>query len=323
MTAHTDPRARVSTVTLLCVPILAAVGLWSYWTTLAAVANRWADDPQYSHGYLVPVFALYLLWLKRDRLRGQALHVNWYGLILLGVGIGLRLPGAYYKFDYLDQISLLPALAGLFLLAGSWPALRWSWPALAFLAFMIPLPHAVSVALSAPMQAFATTVSTFALQVVGLPAVAEGNVILLGDIPLGIVEACSGLRMLVVFFALSTAVAMLIRKPIWEKLLIACSAVPIALASNVLRITITGVCYETFGNHFGGELFHDVAGWLMMPLGLAFLGLELWVLKMLLIERTLEPTAAALPAPRTVYRTGQTPRREKKTPEPLPVPAEV
>ena len=122
------------------------------------------------------------------------------------------------------------------------------------------------------MQALATTVSTFALQVLGRPAIAEGNVILLNDIELGIVEACSGLRMLVVFFALSTAVALLIRKPLWEKWLLAGSAVPIALASNVLRITITGLCYDAFGNHYGGAFFHDVAGWLMMPLGLVFLG---------------------------------------------------
>src|SRR5215813_959038 len=109
---------------------------------------------------------------------------------------------------------------------------------------MIPLPHSLAHALSGPMQSFATVSSTFFLQVLGRPALAEGNVILLNDVELGIVEACSGLRMLMVFFALSTAVAMLIRKPLWEKLLIAGSAVPIALASNVLRITITGICYE-------------------------------------------------------------------------------
>src|SRR5205814_9373752 len=120
----------------------------------------------------------------------------------------------------------------------------WSSPAVSFPAFMGPWPHSASVAMSAPMQSFATTVSTFALQVIGRPAIAEGNVILLNDIELGIVEACSGLRMLVVFFALSTAVAMLIRKPLWEKLVIAGSAVPIALASNVLRITITGLWYD-------------------------------------------------------------------------------
>ena len=328
MTAHhvSTPDHRCETVsgpfhlraTLAIVAILGSAVLWSYWTTLGKIAWRWSEDPQYSHGYLVPAFALYLLWLRRDRLNLQTLNANWLGVGLLGLAAALRLAGARYHLEYFDHISLLPCCAGLFLLAGSWPALFWSLPAIAFLAFMIPLPHSLSLAMSGPMQSFATTVSTFALQVIGRPAIAEGNVILLNDIELGIVEACSGLRMLVVFFALSTAVALLIRKPLWEKLFIAGSAIPIALASNILRITITGLFYDTFGNHYGGAFFHDLAGWLMMPLGLVFLGIELWILKTLLIERSNEiPLPSQITMQRVtvnsggMYQSGQTPRREK------------
>jgi exosortase len=191
----------------------------------------------------------------------------------------------------------------------------------------VPLPHTVSLAMSAPMQTIATISSTFVLQVLGRPAIAEGNVILLNDIELGIVEACSGLRMLVVFYALSTAVALLIRKPLWEKLLLACSALPIALASNVLRIVITGLCYEVFGDHFGGAFFHDLAGWLMMPLGLIFLGIEMWILGTLLIERSSNEALAAQITlqrvevnPVALYRGNQTSRREKTVAEPEPTP---
>ena len=332
MTAPLDRTSRFSPSTLALLALLGLAALWAYWTTLGVMAARWADDPQYSHGYLVPVFAGCLLWLRRDRLAKQSIGINGLGLGLLVAALALRLAGAHYHFDYLDQISLLPCVAGLFLLVGSWPALFWSLPAVAFLAFMIPLPHSVSHALSGPMQSLATTVSTFLLQAVGRPALAEGNVILLNDIELGIVEACSGLRMLVVFFALSTAVAMLISKPLWEKLLIAGSAVPIALASNILRITITGLFYDTFGNHFGGALFHDVAGWLMMPLGLAFLGIELWILRTLLIEQTSRVTANPLATepldlnPVTLYSGKQGSRRKQAAeplPEPEPEPVEV
>ena len=333
MTAQPKPASNNSSAALVIIAFLGLSVLWSYWTTLGRVVGRWSEDPQYSHGYLVPAFALYLLWMRRDRLMRQTLSVNGLGLVLLGLAAALRLGGAYFSYEYFDQISLLPCCAGLFLLAGSWPALSWSWPAIAFLAFMIPLPDIVSLAMSAPMQSFATAVSTFALQVIGRPAIAEGNVILLNDIELGIVEACSGLRMLVVFFALSSAVAMLIRKPLWEKLFIACSAVPIALASNVLRITVTGLLYDTFGNHFGGAFFHDLAGWLMMPLGLMFLGIEWWILKTLLIERsTRRPLQSQVGLqlvevnPLALYRSGQAPLRERTpapepTPEPEPVPA--
>jgi exosortase len=327
MTAQLDRTFACSRFTLAAAAVLGAAALWCYWPTLGKMATRWGDDPQYSHGYLVPAFALYTLWLRREQLRFQKFTINALGLILITIGAALRLVGSRYHFEYLDQISLLPCCAGLIMLAGSWPAIAWAWPAVAFLAFMIPLPHSVSMALSAPMQSFATTVSTFALQVLGKPAIAEGNVILLNDIELGIVEACSGLRMLVVFFALSTAVALLIRKPLWERWLLALSAIPIALASNVLRITITGLCYDAFGNHYGGAFFHDAAGWLMMPLGLVFLGVELWILTTLLPQRC-ERVAAASPVssprleanPVALYRSGQTPRREKPVTVPVPEP---
>ncbi|MBI2806381.1 MAG: exosortase/archaeosortase family protein [Planctomycetes bacterium] len=318
MTAQPIPAPRIRAFSLTIVVLLIPACLWAYWTTLERIVARWTEDPQYSHGYLVPAFALYLLWLRRERLDAAALNANWLGTALLLIAAGLRLAGAHYSFEYLDQASFLPCCAGLFLLAGGWQAFSWSLPSVAFLAFMIPLPHSVSLALSAPMQGFATAVSTFALQVLGRPAVAEGNVILLNDIELGIVEACSGLRMLVVFFALSTAVAILIRKPWWEKLLIAGSAVPIALASNVLRITVTGLFYDSFGNHFGGALFHDVAGWLMMPLGLLFLGIELWILKTLLIEppsQTAQATRVTMQRfevnPLALYASEKPPNREK------------
>lgn len=262
--------------------LLAAALLWSYWPTLADICNRWNVDPSYSHGYLVPAFALWLLWLRRATLRAGEPSV--WGLGLIALALGLRLAGTYYHFGWFDQLSLIPALGGLFLMLGGWGTLRWAAPALAFLVFMIPLPHSVSQSLSGPMQNFATQSSTFFLQVMGQPALAEGNVILLEELELGIVEACSGLRMLVVFFALSTGMALLIRKPLWERMLVALSAVPIALASNIVRITVTALVYQQMGAEMGEAVFHDLAGWLMMPLGLAFLGLELWLLNRLLIE---------------------------------------
>jgi exosortase len=336
MTASMDPSVRIrpalGTAALASAAIAALLALWAYWPTLAEMAWRWSNDPQYSHGYLVPAFAAYLLWLRRGRLQHQELRPALAGLLLLLIAVGLRLGGAYFHYAYLDQVSLLPCLAGIVALAGGRAALAWAWPALAFLAFMVPLPHTWSLALSGPMQTIATYGSTFLLQALGRPAIAEGNVIQLNEIELGIVEACSGLRMLVVFFALSTAVAILIRKPYWEKALIAASAVPIALVSNILRITVTGLVYEWLGNGYGGALFHDVAGWLMMPLGLIFLGLELLVLKRLLIEpvgtrRSAEPGRQQRVEvnPVAMYR-GNPSRRERRTvtvppPQTAPAPA--
>src|SRR5947209_16537046 len=205
----------------------------------------------------------------------------------------MRLAGSYWYYLWFDQFSLVPCLAGLVLLIAGRDAWRWARPSVLFLGFMVPLPYSLAVALTDPLQQIATVSSTFALQTLGLPAVAEGNVILINDVRLGVVEACSGLRMLLIFFALSTAVALVIRRPPWERLTVVLSAVPIALATNVLRITATGVLHETVGAELANAVFHDLAGWLMMPVALVLLGVELEVLKRLFLERPAAPAPSA------------------------------
>jgi exosortase len=154
-----------------------------------------------------------------------------------------------------------------------WPGLGLLWPALAFLLFMVPLPFRLEVALAHPLQRIATLISTLALQTLGFAAFSEGNTIRMGAIRIGVVEACSGLSMLMIFFALCTAVAMLTRRPIWERLLVVASAVPIALLANILRIVVTGVLHKVVGKEMADFVFHDLAGWLMMPLALGMLWL--------------------------------------------------
>jgi exosortase len=263
----------------LFAPLLGLV--WAFANTLEDLYHTWGTNPQYSHGYLVPFFAAYLLWSRRGRLDPSALRPSWWGLPVLALGLGLRLVGGYFFYSWLEMVALIPCIAGLTLTLGGRAAWRWAWPAVFFLAFMIPLPYRVATALSGPLQRLATITSTFVMQTCGLPALAEGNVILLNDAEIGIVEACSGLRMLVVFFALSAAVALVVRRPILDRLVVLASAVPIALVANIARITATGVLHEFVNSETANAFFHDVAGWFMMPLALALLGIELKVLSKL------------------------------------------
>lgn len=256
---------------------------WAYWPTLVEMAGRWEHEPQYSHGYLVPCFSLAVLWCSRKVLRENATNGSIWGFATLLAAVTMRLVGVEFYYAWLDPLSLIPAIAGIFVLFGGWRTLRIAYPALCYLIFMIPLPYRLSIELAGPLQRVATEASTFALQVLGQPAVAEGNVILLNEYELGVVEACSGLRMLMVFFAIATAVAMFLRKPLWERTLVVASAVPIALIANILRITVTGILYETAGKEIAEEVFHDLAGWLMMPLALAMLAVELLILHRVLI----------------------------------------
>jgi exosortase len=272
--------------------LVAAVGLaillWAYGSTLGDLVERWSHDPQYSHGFFVPVFALFVLGMRGHP---PAFRPSWWGFPVCAAGVLLRLAATYFYFDWLDQVSLLVCLTGLFVLLGGRPALRWSWPAVAFLLFMIPLPYRLEVALANPLQRVATLASTYVLQTLGYPALAEGNSILLNDLTLGVVKACSGLSMLMTFFALSTALALVLKRRPLDRAIIVLSAVPIALAANVARITLTGVLHETVGGELAHSFFHDLAGWFMIPFALVLLGLEIKLLSWLLVE---PPSAAPL-----------------------------
>jgi exosortase len=191
-----------------------------------------------NHQWAVRLFSLYLLWSRRSQMPSNAPRASWWGLPLLGLGLLMSFAGTVFYFDWFNAASLLLVLAGLAVLVGGWPALRWSWPAIAFLLFMVPLPYTLEVALAHPLQRLATWVSCYALQTLGFAAYAEANVIRLGEVRIGVVEAFSGLSMVLIFFALSTAVALLIQRSRLEKILIFVSAVPIALLSNTARLRI-------------------------------------------------------------------------------------
>jgi exosortase len=268
----------------------AFVLLWIFWPTLAELANRWGADARYSHGYLVPVFSLYLLWARRDALAAATLRPSWMGLPVLVAGLGMHFAGTYLYVDWLSAMALLPCVAGLILLVGGWRILGLTWPAVAFLAFMVPLPFRLEVALAHPLQRVATKVSTYALQTLGFVVFSEGNVIRMGEVHIGVVEACAGLSMLVIFFALSTAVSLVIKRRWPVKLLIVLSAVPIALIANITRITVTAILHKTVGSELADFVFHDLAGWLMMPLALGFLWIELRLLAWVILPPPSEET---------------------------------
>jgi len=261
--------------------LLTALGftlLGSYWPTLGTMADRWWHDPQYSHGFLVPVFALAVLWFRRPHLQAAKVEPSWWGLAFLGGALALRLAGAAIDIEALEAFSLLPTLAGVVLLLAGRDFWRWSWPAIAFLGFMLPMPFQLEIALAQPLRRLGTEASTYVLQTLGFPALAEGNIIHIDELKLGVVDACSGLGMLVTFFALATATAMIARAPLVDRLVLVVSAIPIALIANICRITATAWAHSVLGEAAGKTVMHDLAGLLMMPLALFLLWLELRVL---------------------------------------------
>jgi exosortase len=276
------------------------------------VADRWYRDPKYSHGYLVPLFAAWLLWSRwrKASQSGQELWIGTvWGLVVLAAGVALHLAGAYVYLDVLCDGSLLVCLVGLSLCLGGLRLLRVAGPSIAFLVFMLPLPHSVEVALAQPLQKVATTASTYLLQMMGFYAYAEGNIINLNNTKLGVVEACSGLGMLVTFFALTVAVAIVMKRPMLDRVIIVVSAVPVAVIANVLRIAVTGTLGELVGPHVAYFVYHYGAGLFMVPFGLALLWVELKLLSRLLVE---VPVADERDIARTLAPDAKAPARRKR-----------
>jgi exosortase len=285
---------------LLVLPVGCVV--WAFGNTLGEMLTAWRTSPQSSHGFLVPVFSLFLLWHRRDLLAAGALRPSWWGLPLLTAGIGLHLYGGFYTYVWLDQVALLPTLAGLWLMCGGKVGFRWGWPSILFLLFMIPLPYRYAIAMAGPLQRLATVVSTFVMQCCGMPALSEGNVILLNENAIDVVEACSGLRMLVVFFAMATGVVLVGRRPLLDRGILILSAIPIALVSNITRIIVTGVLFDVFANSQVVQGYvHDWADWLMMPFALGMLWIKLKLLDRLFIP--LPPAPPRGPRPAVPRRT--------------------
>ena len=289
MTPTETPECKrwVPEATVLCAwAALLVVFVATYYFTFAWLARMWMQ-PNYLHGFLVAPFSLFLLWFRSDMMvpfpsKGSLWAFPFFALSAVIRGIAI-----YFNYS-IDHYSLFPLLIGLALFVGGWRALRWSWPAIMFLVFMIPLPGFLEGALSRPLQYIGTNCSIYVIQTLGIPAVAVGNRIMLSAQALEVADACNGIKMLMLFFAICVGATLVMPLKLWEKCVIAASAIPIAVLSNVARITVSAVVSDLFGPKVE-QLVHDYGGPAMMPLAIVLVWGEMQLIWMLLVEPPLAP----------------------------------
>lgn len=270
-------------------PIALAIGLaalvLAYWPDLVSLVETWRNEPDYSHGFLVLPVALAILYRARPAAsKAWSSPSSWGWGVVLGA-LALRTYWHESSRPWMESATLLPVIFGLALAMGGWRLLRWAWPGLAYLVFLFPLPGPVNAVLSQPLQRLATKATVQVLRLCGLWVMSEGNIINVGTERLEVATACNGLSMLMSLAATVVAMTLLVPMPLWRRLVLLASMVPIALTSNVLRITMTAWCYHRFGAEIGERYVHDWAGWLMMPTALVLVVLELGVLSWLFAER--------------------------------------
>jgi exosortase len=264
--------------------IVVAVLSWSYAPNLRSLVATWNQDPNYSHGFLVIPVALVIVWRRWVEAAPPAITPSWWGWVALAGVLIVRALCYERGAEWTETATLLPVIACLTLAAGGWPLFARVWPAIAFLVFLLPLPNSINSLLAQPLQRLATVGSCALLKLTGMWVVAEGNVILVGGDPLEVAAACNGLSMLMCLAATVAAMTILVPMALWKRVVLFLSIIPVALISNILRITATGWCYYLFGASVGGHFAHDAAGWLMMPVALILVGLELGLLSWLVVE---------------------------------------
>jgi len=260
--------------------ILLGAVIWYYWSTIIDMMEVWRLDENYSAGQIVPFAALWLLWHSRSSLRKCNVEVCWWGIAVIGLAFLARLFGVVFAYGSIERYSLVLTIAGVVLLVAGrevFYAARW---VLLFLALMVPFPHRVHNLISPTLQDFATSVAAFCLDFMDATVVQEGNVIVINDdARLGVEEACNGLHMLTAFMIVAAVLIYLVTAPRWQKIVLLVSSIPVAIFCNLVRLVITAQLFVFTSDKIAEKFFHDFAGLAMMPLAIAVLIGEWFLLR--------------------------------------------
>ena len=249
-----------------------------YRDSLSYLFQQWMENEDYGHGIFVPFIALALIWWRREHIVAAGLAPTWWGILPVTLGLGLFVVGELATLYFLQHLSFWLVLTGLIFSIAGFPAMRRMVFPLGYLLVMIPPPHMLQQSLSSSLQLVSSALGVGFLQLIGITAFREGNVIDLGPIQLQVVEACSGLRYLFPLMALTLLCAYLFQDRMWKRMVLVASAIPLAVLLNGLRIGLIGVLVEHFGKGAAEGFMHAFEGWFLFVLSIALLGLELWLL---------------------------------------------
>ena len=243
--------------------------------------------------FLIPLFSLYFINQHKSEILNLRTKPNYLGLFFLICGIlfyffNIVSPAGY---GYFRPITMIAAIGTVVLFLGGWRLVRYTWLPIGFLVFAVPLPEGIYFRLTYPMRQVAAQIATVLLNLVsGLDATVSGVVI---DVvyrgqrlepPLNIAEACSGMRLLMAFLALGVAMAYLHYRPVWQRVVLLASTIPIAIFCNIVRVTITGFIYVLIDPKYARGIYHDMLGMAMLPLAFGLYGLLAWFMSNLFVD---------------------------------------
>ncbi|MHC4666247.1 MAG: exosortase/archaeosortase family protein [Planctomycetota bacterium] len=272
--------------------IIGGLFYYLFHNEIDTIVRRWVRDPNWSHGFLIPFFSLYFVNQHKKEILSLQPKPNYLGLFFLVCAVVFYpLNIAHFQYGYLRPICMIATLGAVVLFLGGWPLARYLSLPVGFLVFAVPLPQRYYVSLTMPMRHLAAQVAAALLDLVReMEATASGvviDVIYKGqrlEPPLNVAEACSGMRLLMAFLALGVAMAYLHHRPIWQRLALLVSTIPIAILCNIVRVTVTGFIYVLIHPKYTQGIYHDILGLAMLPLAFGLYGFLAWFMSSLFIE---------------------------------------
>src|SRR3990172_10580491 len=256
-----------------------------YYPVLKKLVSIWWDNPDYSHGFLVPLITLFLVWQRHRELKDIEASPSRWGLFIILVSLLMLAVGQVGAERFLTSFSLLPLIAGLVLyLMGRQFLARLAFP-LILLIFMIPPPAILFNQITVPLQLFAAGTATSALQLIGVPVLREGNVITLATQVLEVTEACSGIGSIVSLTLLALLFSYFTHSSLWKRAVLTVSAVPIAIVANAFRVAGTGFLSHFFTPEAAMGFYHTFSGWLVFVVAFALLLVEGFLLSQFFAEK--------------------------------------
>ena len=249
-----------------------------YADSLAFLFRYWIDSEDYSHGMFVPLISLFLIWQARHRITEAGAENAWWGFAVISAGLFLYWIGEFATLYVLQHVSLWMVIVGLVIASiGVRGAKAIVFP-LSYLLSSIPLPVFLYASLSSQLQLWSSALGVGFLQLVGVTAFRDGNVIDLGPVQLQVIEACSGIRYLLPLTSLALLCAYLFKDRMWKRVVLVLSSIPISIVVNGFRIGIIGVLVEWYGQGAAEGFYHLFEGWVLFMTSLGLLILEMWAL---------------------------------------------
>ena len=281
--------------------LAALLALFAFRGALSELVKRWTVQEEYSHGFLIPVVAAWLIWRRRHVFLASFGSPSWLGALLILLAMFMHLVGLFSAIFILSQLAFVVTLLGITLAVGGHALLRAAFFPIIFLIFAIPLPYFIDANLSLRLQLISSQLGVLFIRLFGIPVYLDGNVIDLGTYKLQVVDACSGLRYLFPLFSLSFLAAYLFKAPLWQRILILLSSIPITIAMNGFRIGVVGLTMDRWGPRMADETLHFFEGWIIFVASALLLAVEAYLLALFSGRRFFDvfriPNDAAKPLP--------------------------